>query len=115
VPTFQTIHFPTIQATMYSMLSQCSDCGAAVLAGQESAHSHWHQKIESMGGIPGPQGPIGPTGVAGQNGQDAIQHVTNTSITIPSDDLKRIQYWIDGLYVLLGENPVFNVEWDEAR
>jgi len=80
-----------IAPTFSQTLSKCMECYAVVETVDQTRHDAWHQALALT----------------------SMQHVTH--LTLPSEEMKRLQYWVDALFVLIGEDPVFLPEWDEAR
>jgi hypothetical protein len=66
-------------------LMSCTECGAVVPMGETWRHQNFHQKFDE----------INPPDI-----EDSIAKYDQALATM--------RYWIDGLYILLAEDPVFD-------
>lgn len=64
-------------------LMTCVECGALVGAKHTWQHQNWHQQVDNLPKV-----------------QESIERY--------DEAIAFMRYWIDGLHILLGEEPVFN-------
>jgi hypothetical protein len=100
---------------------QCGACAALVDPLNLTQHSDWHLQVAPGGTVVGPMGPPGPPGTINDLSgladvvQRQVESLLSTALGSDNVEVKRLQYWVDGLYTLLGEEPVFKPDWEEDR